>query len=51
MERTLLVRNTASAGDQGLEGAHECGGAEAVDVDVGAAGGCDGGFGHVCLGC
>lgn len=44
---TLLVGNAASTGDLGLERAHEGGGAEAVDVGVGAAGGSNGGFGHV----
>ena len=43
----MLVGNAASTGDLGLERAHEGGGAEAVDVGVGAAGGSNGGFGHV----
>ena len=47
---TLLIGDAASAGNLRLQGAHECRGAEAVDVHVGAARSGDGGLGDVLLG-
>ncbi len=49
VEHTLLIRDAAGTGDVGLQGAHKRRRAEAVDVGVGAAGGCDGRFGDVLL--
>ena len=50
-KHTLLVRDTASAGDLGLQRAHKGGCAEAVDIDVCTPGCGDGGFGDILLGC